>query len=533
MGLRGRIAVTITLAGLCAGALVFDRSLQFFIGRDSSVFLYVARRVQAGELPYRDVWDHKPPLIYYLDVIGLALNDRGIPGVPLIEFVALFFAAIVAFWALNRTLGVLPALLGSIAWLTALPLILDGGNLPEEYAIPLQLSAIALFVWERRAGPSRWRWLAFGAAGGFALLLKPTVLGVWAAIYVAESVRAWRRRSLPSIVGPALLGAFGALAVVTPVAAYFAATGAGNDLVDQVIRYNIFYSQSTLSDRLGAFAEGVKLTSFSGLFPIALVGWLFGLAHVVRGSAPLSVRPLFLVGVLALPIDLALASATGRPYRQYFLACLPTLGVLAAIAAYCVGPMLERAATRMTLPSRAVVLGTFALCVVVFASAIPTLAQYRRDDGPNAQQRTRPEATAYVVDHTASTDRVLFWGGEAGLNYTTGRRSPTRYAYQYALYMRGYQRPEFVGELLLSLQREPPALIVDASPATTDVPPLDGAARQRWTPMEPHTVVLPEMDALFRWIDDHYARIGEVGYLGWPIYAPRNGVRAALRQNVG
>ena len=53
----------IALAGLCAGALLVDRSLQFFIGRDSSLFLYVARRVQEGGDPYRDVWDHKPPLI--------------------------------------------------------------------------------------------------------------------------------------------------------------------------------------------------------------------------------------------------------------------------------------------------------------------------------------------------------------------------------------------------------------------------------------------------------------------------------------
>src|SRR5437762_14368666 len=56
---RARTVVVIALAGLCAGALLVDRSLQFFIGRDSSLFLYVARRVQEGGVPYRDVWDHK------------------------------------------------------------------------------------------------------------------------------------------------------------------------------------------------------------------------------------------------------------------------------------------------------------------------------------------------------------------------------------------------------------------------------------------------------------------------------------------
>jgi hypothetical protein len=532
MGLRARTAVAIGLAALCAGALVVDRSLQFFVGRDSSVFLYVARLIQAGALPYRDVWDHKPPLVYYLDVVGLALNDRGLPGVDVVEFAALFLAAIIGFWAMYRTLGLAPALFGTVAWTTAIALILDGGNRPEEFAIPLQFSALALYLWDRRAGRSAWRWLAIGIAAGFAVLLKPTVLGMWAAVYIAEVARAWQIRSLGSIVQPLLLGATGAALVTLPVAAYLVANGAGADFVDQVLRYNIPYSQSSFSDRLVALASGVTLTLFSGLFPVAFAAWVVAVVQIVRGSAPAETRPLLVVAVLALPIDFALASATGRPYREYFLGCLAVQAVLAAIAASVMRPTLQRVAARLRLSPDLVVAGSVGLCAFVFASAIPAVAAYRHETGPNPQQATRPVATEYVVAHTAATDRVLIWGGEAGLNYTTGRRSPTRYAYQYALYMRGYQRPEFVSELLLALQREPPALIVDASPATTDVPPLDRTARQRWTPLEPHTVVLPEMDQLFRWIEDRYVRVDQVGFLGWPIYAPRSGVSAPPRQNV-
>jgi hypothetical protein len=172
------------------------------------------------------------------------------------------------------------------------------------------------------------------------------------------------------------------------------------------------------------------------------------------------------------------------------------------------------------------VIGTLVLVTVLSASAIPTLAEFRRGLGPNDQERTRPVATTYVIEHTASTDRVLFWGGEGGLNFTTGRRAPTRYAYQYALYMRNYQSPAKVDELLTALQRDPPALIVDASPATLDVPPLDRAAREGWTLLEPKYAILPEMDRLFSWIDANYVRVDEVGYLRWPIYAPR---KAATR----
>ncbi len=42
--------------------------------RDSGVFLYVGWRLLNGDIPYRDVWDHKPPLIYFVDALGIALT---------------------------------------------------------------------------------------------------------------------------------------------------------------------------------------------------------------------------------------------------------------------------------------------------------------------------------------------------------------------------------------------------------------------------------------------------------------------------
>ena len=49
--------------------------------RDSGVFLYVGWRLLKGDIPYRDVWDHKPPLIYFVDALGLLLSPQSLVGV--------------------------------------------------------------------------------------------------------------------------------------------------------------------------------------------------------------------------------------------------------------------------------------------------------------------------------------------------------------------------------------------------------------------------------------------------------------------
>ena len=255
--------------------------------------------------------------------------------------------------------------------------MLDGGNRPEEFALPFQFGAIALFLGERRAGPSRWRWTLIGIAAAFAVLLKPTVLGVWAAIYLAEAARAWQLRSLGALARPVLLGALGVLFVIVPVGAYLVASGAGNDFVDQVIRFNIEYSRSSLADRIGALGAGVQLTLFSGLFPVAFVGWVTAVVQLARRTAAVDARPLLVVAVLALPLDFALASATGRPYREYFLGCLAAQGILAAVAASWALPTLERVAARLAVSSRVVSFGVLGACVVLFASAIPAVTSKR------------------------------------------------------------------------------------------------------------------------------------------------------------
>ena len=59
--------------------------------RDSGVFLYIGWRFLNGDFPYKDVWDHKPPLIYYVDALGIALTPDSLWGIWFIQFIFLFF----------------------------------------------------------------------------------------------------------------------------------------------------------------------------------------------------------------------------------------------------------------------------------------------------------------------------------------------------------------------------------------------------------------------------------------------------------
>ncbi len=43
---------------------------------DSNSFIYIARLMQYGLIPYLDVFDHKGPLLYFINYIGLGFGDQ-------------------------------------------------------------------------------------------------------------------------------------------------------------------------------------------------------------------------------------------------------------------------------------------------------------------------------------------------------------------------------------------------------------------------------------------------------------------------
>ena len=91
------------------------------------MYLYTAARVQEGQIPYRDVWDHKGPGVYYLDAAALRVGRNALWGVWALETVAWLAALLLGFNVLRRAFGLGPAAVGTVAWLSGLVPTLGAG----------------------------------------------------------------------------------------------------------------------------------------------------------------------------------------------------------------------------------------------------------------------------------------------------------------------------------------------------------------------------------------------------------------------
>jgi len=452
-----RVWVPLVLFLLCVAVLAPNLpALAVVPGHDSGIFLYFGAQILRGRLPYRDLWDHKPPLIFYIDALGLWLGGGSRMGLWFLELAALAAAALLAFYLLKRPFGVWPAGIAAAATILNLTFLLEGGNLTEEFALPFQFLALVLFANAREAERS-WKWVLTGVAAGLAFLLKQTTVGIWLALGGVLLLESAARRDWRAGTRRLLWTGAGAGAVCAAVGVFFALQHTLYEFWDVAFRYNFIYSGAGAGERLLALKEIlVELLTRSPYFLIGLASWGVGAAYWIRHSRRDARDPasaggflgLLWIAVLDVPIEILLISTSTKNYAHYFMVLLPAFSILIAFLVHLV------------LSSPARVLTRSAAAFFILALFLPPagfIAKRLRPQ-PNLQVSQTVE---YILENTAPEDRVLVWGTQTVVNYVSSRESPTRFVHQKPLFRAGYASGALSAEFLGDLKANPPKLIIN------------------------------------------------------------------------
>lgn len=434
--------------------------------RDSGVFLYIGSRILAGDLPYRDVWDHKPPVILYLNALGLWMNGGSRWGVWVIEIVAVGFAAWLIFNLIQKMFGGLIALLTLFIFLAELTFILEGGNLATEYALPLQVACLALYQ-----NPSRPRsiWLDYlqGVCFGLLFLTKQNLIGIPSALVLFGTYTAIRQRQIFTLVKSLIWIAVGSLTVLGVVGIYFWIMKGGSDLWSAVFVFNVLYANSFSWQhkiRLNTILDVFHALTNVGSMGLGTLGWSMVVMFFMGSRLPNFGNKneyLLLIAAIDLPLELLFIFATGRPYTHYYIALLPSLVILAAFPLSIVRNHL----TKLDFPSgRLLPLFSRVILLIIFPSTqFGAVFGYRVLYRSLRDRVSDHTVTDYVQNVTAPKDFILVLGGESGLYFMTRRVSATRFIYQEPLYMPQYSTVPLVEEFLGDIVKHRPKVIVDST----------------------------------------------------------------------
>lgn len=445
--------------------------------RDSGVFSYIGQMILDGNLPYRDLWDHKGPAIYYINALGFYLGQGSRWGVWGIQFFSLFSAALVGYSVMKTAYGKIPSIFSSILWmLTAFYVIRYGGNFTEEYSVLLSFVSLYLF-WLSRKSDSSIYFFLIGAIFSLSFLFRPnnTVIEVSIAIFVIITGLA-KLRYKEIIINLSMM-AVGALAILIPVILYFYMNRAIDDFIDQVFIYNIIYSASTLTDKISSIKIGFSITLSTTISAIVLISWIVGFVKLCSGRFSIQNQKdsLIILSLIALPITLLLTTMSGRSYYHYYISWLPAFALLSSYAAYELlnfAPQMVFSLAKVRLS-----LGDLILAVVlVFALWGVTKNTYKDIGRINTYRSSALLTIDNIQKHVKDEQYLLMWGSEAGFNIITEKPTPSRYFYHNALITCDYVTDDMIEEFVNDLKVNKP-LIVDASSTSSHVPPIDSTER--------------------------------------------------------
>ena len=210
---------------------------------DDQMFGYFGWRIAHGATLYSDVWDNKPPGVYWTNALGFLIGGDSYGGVIALCVLAVT-ASIVCYFVISASVysrGA--AAVGTIlaAFYLTHGFFQGGTNRTETYLMAFELAGVMLYM-RGYARDRWWKWLLAGMCCGCAFLYKQVGLAAWGAmglhailLVILRDV-GWRDGLKRCLL---LLG--GMLAVVGAAAAVVVAQGAGDAAYFAVFSFNHAY----------------------------------------------------------------------------------------------------------------------------------------------------------------------------------------------------------------------------------------------------------------------------------------------------
>src|SRR6266540_1491209 len=161
--------------------------------RDEGVYATIAQRLLRGDVPYRDLFDNKPPIVYGWYALSFLLFGESVVAPRIVAALLLSLTTLAIFGEARILFGRRVAYLaaGAFALATGLPFVALHANTEAYMLLPLVTSLGAFIIGMRR---DRMVWFVLaGALGAFAVMTKQ--VAVWNLVALAIMAVAWRWHS--------------------------------------------------------------------------------------------------------------------------------------------------------------------------------------------------------------------------------------------------------------------------------------------------------------------------------------------------
>jgi 4-amino-4-deoxy-L-arabinose transferase-like glycosyltransferase len=293
------------------------------LDRDEGLYAYTAARTYAGELPYKDVFDHKPPFIYYF--YRAAFDVFGVSGTAIRSFTSLYiiFAMLLIYMFARTFAGAAAAMLSAFFYCIFLNTgVVQGFGSNTEIFTHFTAVFSLFFLLDRDRTYEKAHFYISGLLMAAAILTNTMLLPacIVPVIYMLKFVKGKKSKA------PALLWYTAGFSTLVLLAVLWAIKNSMlKEFIECNIQYNVLYlSLSQWTAGLGAAAATLAVTAQQNLLLTA--AFLYSAAALFCKKDNQTNFIMFLMTVSVFSGILALKGL----YAHYYSALIPYLAISAA-----------------------------------------------------------------------------------------------------------------------------------------------------------------------------------------------------------
>jgi len=374
------------------------------IGVDSSVFVSIGEKMHEDEIPYKDVFDHKGPILYFINYIGTFSSNYLL--LQLIETAFLMFDAVLLFKISNRILNnKLMSLFATVLSTLTFPFVLQGGNFAEEYALPFVLLSLLIFLKNVQTGKD---YMINGILLGIVVLLKFNMISVWCVGYLFILINRIYKKEYKNIVKMVGCSLLGFIVSIVPSIIYLLVNGAFEDFINQYIIFNLKYSTSSDISVIN-FIYNNRILFYIPGFILAM-----NLYQIFKFKNNKEYRKNLMFSLLFFVITIATVIMPRNAYLHYWLGLIPCYIIPISYFTKNIKNVRDEVILAITT--------LLIICIFVFARNM----QFADVVYPNSLYKISER----IEDITYKDEDVLVLGNHLIINLLTERTTNCKYIYQ-------------------------------------------------------------------------------------------------------
>lgn len=357
---------------------------------DSAFFRLFGSEILKGRTPYKDIWDHKGPVLFFIQALGAAGwitgNNKGLNILFLLQIISLSLSVIFLYQTYcnfgNQNHNRLKFIGIMICALSVFSLTIESGNLSEEWCIPMICCSIFLMMKfavhtdSSAKHPRKYAFLHGLCLGAIIMIRMNNAIPICAGLIII-GIYLIIKKQWKNLVQNILSGIFGIMCILIPIFGWFKSRDALQEMIYAVFTFNFKYIH------VRSYIPYTGEPFITRYLPIAAAGSIF-LIYLIR-KHKIELADWITAAILAASIWMLMDT---NIYLHYYTIFIPVYFLV-----------MMRCANQMKLPESLILLFVLSWFIILNIQRIPDLAALHRQ-GPMftaAQQIPEEERDSVIA----------------------------------------------------------------------------------------------------------------------------------------